>query len=137
MAQSTNYQNGSDYKFYHDTVEVAYLTGTSIDFSADNLDTSNKTEGKYKTNIAGAMGGTVSIEGFFRQDATEGYDQMFADMKAGNEIAGKISNDNAGDKEWAAQLNITSLSCSLPYNEVVTFSAEFTTTGEPTFTVIT
>jgi predicted secreted protein len=136
MAQTTNFINGTDLKLFVDTVEVGYLTSITVSSDADTLDTASQSSGKYRTNIMGRMGSTVSFDGLHRFDATEGFEQFFADMKAGTSVAIKVSNENAGDFEFSATANITSIELSISDNEVVSFSGEFLVTGEPTWTVI-
>ena len=136
MAQTTNYINGTDLKLFIDTVEVGYLTSITVSTDADTLDTSNQSSGKYRTNIMGRMGSTVSFDGMFRFDSAEGYTQFFADMKAGTTVDVLVSNENAGDYEFGGTGNITSLELSISDNEVVSFSGELLITGEPTWTVI-
>jgi predicted secreted protein len=136
MAQTTNYLNGTDLKLFIDTVEVGYLTSITVSSDADTLDTSNQSSGKYRSNIMGRMGSTVSFDGMMRFDATEGFTQFFADMKAATSVSVLVSNENAGDYEFGATANITSLELSISDNEIVTFSGELLVTGEPTWTVI-
>jgi predicted secreted protein len=136
MAQTTNFINGTDLKLFVDTVEVGYLTSITVSSDADTLDTASQSSGKYRTNIMGRMGSTVSFDGLHRFDATEGFQQFFADMKAGTSCTVKVSNENAGDYEFSATANITSIELSISDNEVVSFSGEFLVTGEPTWTVI-
>ena len=136
MAQTTNYINGTDMKLFVDTVEVGYLTSITVSTDADTLDTSNQSSGKYRTNIMGRMGSTVSFDGMHRFDAAEGFQQFFEDMKAGSTVAVLISNENAGDYEFGGTGNITSIELGVSDNEIVTFSGEFLRTGEPTWTVI-
>lgn len=136
MAQTTNYLNGTDLKLFVDSVEVGYLTSISVSSDADTLDTSNQSTGKFRENIMGRMGSTVSFDGLHRFDTTEGFTQFFDDMKTGTAVSVLISNENAGDSEFAGTANITSLELSISDNEIVTFSGEFLISGEPTWTVI-
>jgi predicted secreted protein len=136
MAQTTNYLNGTDLKLFVDSVEVGYLTSISVSSDADTLDTSNQSTGKFRENIMGRMGSTVSFDGLFRFDATEGFTQFFDDMKTGTAVSILVSNENAGDSEFAGTGNITSIELSISDNEIVTFSGEFLISGEPTWTVI-
>lgn len=136
MAQTTNYLNGTDLKLFVDSVEVGYLTSISVSSDADTLDTSNQSTGKFRENIMGRMGSTVSFDGLFRFDATEGFTQFFDDMKTGTAVSILVSNENAGDSEFAGSANITSIELSISDNEVVTFSGEFLISGEPTWTTI-
>ena len=136
MAQTTNYLNGTDLKLFVDSVEVGYLTSISVSSDADTLDTSNQSTGKFRENIMGRMGSTVSFDGLFRFDATEGFTQFFDDMKTGTAVSILVSNENAGDSEFAGTGNITSLELSISDNEIVSFSGEFLISGEPTWTVI-
>ena len=136
MAQTTNYLNGTDLKLFVDSVEVGYLTSISVSTDADTLDTSNQSTGKFRENIMGRMGSTVSFDGMHRFDATEGFTQFFDDMKTGTAVSILISNENAGDSEFAGTGNITSIELSISDNEIVSFSGEFLISGEPTWTVI-
>ena len=136
MAQTTNYLNGTDLKLFVDSVEVGYLTSISVSTDADTLDTSNQSTGKFRENIMGRMGATVSFDGLHRFDTTEGFTQFFDDMKTGTAVAILVSNENAGDSEFAGTVNITSLELSISDNEIVSFSGEFLISGEPTWTVI-
>lgn len=136
MAQTTNYLNGTDLKLFVDSVEVGYLTSISVSSDADTLDTSNQSTGKFRENIMGRMGSTVSFDGLFRFDATEGFTQFFDDMKSGTAVSILVSNENAGDSEFAGTGNITSIELSISDNEIVTFAGEFLISGEQTWTVI-
>ena len=136
MAITTTKLNGTVLKVYIDTVLLGFVTEESFDISANIIETSSKDSGKFADFIAGRTTSTLSFSAMHQFNATEGYKEMFADIKAGTAVSVIISNENAGDYEWTASCLISSLSISFPDDDVVSYDGEFQVSGEPTYTVI-
>lgn len=137
MAITTTALNGTNLKLYVDTVLLGHLTSNSLGLSANMIETSSKDTGKYAEFIAGRLTGTVSFEALHYFNATEGYKEMIADIKAGTQVALEITNSNADDYKWTANALLSSLDVDFPDDDIVSYSGEFQITGEPTYVVIT
>jgi len=136
MAITTTKLNGTVLKVYIDTVLLGFVTEESFDISANIIETSSKDSGKFADFIAGRTTSTLSFSAMHQFNATEGYKEMFADIKAGTAVSVIISNENTGDYEWTASCLISSLSISFPDDDVVSYDGEFQVSGEPTYTVV-
>ena len=136
MAVTTTKINGTVLKVYIDTVLLGYVTESSFDTSANIIETSNKDTNKFSEFIAGRTTSTISVSAMHQFDATEGFKELFADIKTGTAVSVIISNENQDDFEWTANCLVSSLSISMPDDDVVTYDCEFQITGEPTYTVI-
>jgi len=136
MAITTTKLNGTVLKVYIDTVLLGFVTEESFDISANIIETSSKDSGKFADFIAGRTTSTLSFSAMHQFNATEGYKEMFADIKAGTAVSVIISNENTGDYEWTASCLISSLSISFPDDDVVSYDGEFQVSGEPTYTAV-
>jgi len=136
MAITTTKLNGTVLKVYIDTVLLGFVTEESFDISANIIETSSKDSGKFADFIAGRTTSTLSFSAMHQFNATEGYKEMFGDIKSGTAVSVIISNENTGDYEWTASCLISSLSISFPDDDVVSYDGEFQVSGEPTYTVV-
>jgi predicted secreted protein len=136
MAQTTTFLNGTTHKIEFDGTPIGFSKDTSISFSKNIIDTSNKDAGAWTTSLGGRNSFTASGSSLLRYDAAEGLSEAFADLVAGNVIAVKITNSNTGDNEFAGNCILSSIEIDYPDDDVVSFSFELTGTGAATFAVI-
>lgn len=136
MAQTTTFLNGTTHKIEFDGTPIGFSKDTSISFSKNVIDTSNKDAGAWATSLGGRNSFTISGSAVLRYDAAEGLSEAFADLVAGTIIPVKITNSNTGDNEFAGNCLLSSLEVDYPDDDIVSFSFELTGTGAVTFAVI-
>ena len=115
---------------------VAAQTNSDENWSADERETSNKQSGDYKQSKPARKSGDLSLTFLFDDNATLGYQELFADFKAGNIKELKVSTQTSGDEELVCDAWINSLSRSYPDQDNQECSADFTFTGEPNYNTI-
>ena len=119
------------------TPTVIYVEGTKISkgssngssFAVQYVDTSNKDSGGFQTGLAGQKSGSFSYEGVFAEDASYGYEDLFAVFLSGAAVTVKQATNVTGDMAYSAECIMTALELTAPNNELQTFSATFQTTG--------
>ena len=91
MAATAEIMNGSQLRvqFANDgvaTVAVDHLTDLSVSFSTETRDTTTKDNAGYRAILPGLKTLTVSFTAFYAADASNGYEELFADMEAGQKL---------------------------------------------------
>jgi TP901-1 family phage major tail protein len=136
MAQTTGIMNGTLTKINVDATDVAYLTSNDINFEMATRDASNKDSGGNREILEGQKSVSVSGEGFFAEDATFGFEDLYDKFTARSPVTVLYTNSNVGDVEYSFSAYITSLSRSDANEESVTFSITLEGTGAVTKQVI-
>ena len=136
------FYNGKDYLISIGTVVgetttwevVAESKSDGWETSTDQIDTTSKGSGRFKTGLPGDISWTMNSEGFAIDDAGEAskasFNKLAALHKAGTSFPIKLENINDSDDLIRGEAYITALSKSTARNEGVGFSATFQGTGE-------
>lgn len=125
---------------------IAYATNTSIEISADTIDTANKMGGSFKTYLLGQTSWTLSTDALVTKATTAGpnVDKLFEymkDRKAVKIMFGKSNNTASDDFSlstpgwYSGQAYITSLSISADNGSVATLSCSLQGSGKLTIPV--
>jgi len=137
--------NGSQLRvsFADDGVQpvlVDHLTDLSVSFSTETRDTTTKNNGGYRAILPGLKTLTVTFTAFYAADATNGYEELFADMEAGTKLDVTIaSHAQSDDAEIADDMDIdfeaycTSLELSAGTEDNASYTATFECVTDPTF----
>jgi hypothetical protein len=145
MAATAGIMNGSQLRvsFADDGVQpvlVDHLTDLSVSFSTETRDTTTKNNGGYRAILPGLKTLTVTFTAFYAADATNGYEELFADMEAGTKLDVTIaSHAQSDDAEIADDMDIdfeaycTSLELSAGTEDNASYTATFECVTDPTF----
>jgi TP901-1 family phage major tail protein len=136
MAQTTGKMNGTLVKIEVGGTTIAHLTSVSQSFSMATRDASTKDSAGYKEVLEGQMSWSMSGEGFFAEDATYGYEDLYDAINARTLLTVKQTDANAGDVEYSGSAYVTSLERSAGTEDTMTFSISLEGTGATTKAVI-
>ena len=121
-------------------VLVDHLTDLSVSFSTETRDTTTKDNGGYRAILPGLKTLTVTFTAFYAADATNGYEELFADMEAGTKLDVTIaSHQQSDDAEITDDMDIdfeaycTSLELSAGTEDNASYTATFECVSDPTF----
>lgn len=111
---------------------VAACTQTSVQFTAQEVDTTNKDSAGWKSRRPGLISATASIQGYLRFDTLsteQGISDLFGYVNNRTKVALKVGTTVQGDKTVDGDAYITSLNVGAPVEDSVTFEASFKFTG--------
>jgi TP901-1 family phage major tail protein len=136
MAQTAGIINGTLAKISVAGSTIAHLTSNSITFDMSTRDASTKDSSGSKESLSGQKSFSGSAEGFFAEDATYGYEDLYDVFAARTKVELIYTNANAGDMQYRGDVFITSLERTDGLEESTTFSVSFEGTGAVTKEVI-
>ena len=145
MAATAGIMNGSQLRvaFANDSatpVLVDHLTDLSVSFSTETRDTTTKDNGGYRAILPGLKTLSVTMTAFYAADATNGYEELFADMEAGQKLDITIASYDQSEAEITDDMDIdfkaycTSLELSAGTEDNASYTATFECVTDPTFT---
>ncbi len=145
MAATAGIMNGSQLRvsFANDgatPVLVDHLTDLPVSFSTETRDTTTKDNGGYRAILPGLKTLSVTMTAFYAADATNGYEELFADMEAGQKLDITIASFNQAEAEITDDMDIdfkaycTSLELSAGTEDNASYTATFECVTDPTFT---
>jgi len=145
MAATAGIMNGSQLRvqFANDggsPVLVDHLTDLSVSFSTETRDTTTKDNGGYRAILPGLKTLSVTMTAFYAADATNGYEELFADMEDGQKLDITIASFNQAEAEITDDMDIdfkaycTSLELSAGTEDNASYTATFECVTDPTFT---
>lgn len=117
---------------YVGATKVGNLTANGFSVNIQTRETTNKDTGGWDTFLASNGTWTMDAEGFFAEDATYGYEDLYDALVAKTAVTIMTSSEVTGDKTYTGSAIITSLERSHPDKENVTFSVSFQGTGSLT-----
>ena len=140
MAQTTGILNASSIRFFTGTVDgthvvVANVTECSISLTTDVRDITTKTSGGWREILPALRSASVSVSGYFSEDATNGFNALVDYQIAGTKVFATFSNvgsgatPNVGDEEFDIAGYITSIEQSAGFEDNVTWSLTMDLTG--------
>ena len=133
---STGILNGTLAKIQVGGVTVAHLTSNSLTFDHSTRDASTKDSAGWKESLEGQMSFSGSAEGFFAEDATYGFEDLYDAFILRNQVTVTWTTDVVDDVEYSGASYITSLERTDGLEESSTFSVSFEGTGAVTKAVI-
>jgi len=129
---STGILNGTLAKIQVAGTTVAHLTSNSLTFDMSTRDASRKDSNGWKEALEGQKSFSGSAEGFFAEDATYGYEDLYDVFVARTKVVVTWTTDIVGDMEYSGDCFITSLERTDGLEESSTFSVSFEGTGAVT-----
>ena len=134
---STGILNGTLAKIQVGGVTVAHLTSNSLTLDHSTRDSSTKDSAGWKDSLEGQMSFSGSAEGFFAEDASYGYEDLYGEFILRSKVVVTWTTDVTGDQEYSGSCYITSLERTDGLEESSTFSVSLEGTGAVTKAVIT
>lgn len=119
---TTGKPNGTLICIYIGGVKVSHLTTNSHQVQMAIRDTSTKDSGGWKEGAGGQLSWSASCEGYFAEDATYGYEDLYDALIARTTLTVMISSAVTGDVKYTGSALITSLERTSPLEETVTFT---------------
>jgi TP901-1 family phage major tail protein len=126
---STGILNGTLAKIQVGGVVVAHLTSNSLQIDHSVRDASTKDSAGWKDSLEGQKAFSGSGEGYFAEDASYGFEDLWDALIARNQVTVTWTTDVTGDMEYSGSCYITSLSRTDGLEESSTFSVSFDGTG--------
>jgi hypothetical protein len=146
MAATAGIMNGSQLRVQFanaggSPVLVDHLTDLSVSFSTETRDTTTKNNGGYRAILPGLKTLNVTFTAFYAADATNGYEELFQDMKDGQKLGVTIASfQQSDDTEITDDMDIdfdayiTSLELSAGTEDNASYTATLECVTDPTFT---
>jgi TP901-1 family phage major tail protein len=101
--------------------------GASLSMSADEIDTTNKTTGQYKTFLVGLKEWTISCDGLVCTDDA-GYTALVDAFIAGDlievELKQEVGEGETASFHYKGQVAIASMDFDAQYDDALTYSCE-------------
>ena len=132
MAQTTGIVNATLFKIYVGSNAIGCLTDISIDFSQSFRDTTCKDSGGDETFLPSTRSWSASGSGYHAEDATYGFDDLYAAYIAGTQLTIKYSSEIVGNKLYTGTAYIENLSRSGQFEDNEQFSVTFKGVGAVT-----
>ena len=117
------------------TVQIAgasytAMRSSSLEVAADMIDvTTADSSGGWKEYITGELGGTISVEGLYDYNATEGFSDAFADLVAGTSVTWKYGETASGTNYYTGSGLLSNISVSGDKNDAANYSFTIQVTG--------
>src|SRR5690606_14669067 len=137
MALTTGVVNGNNVLLYVDGDAVACSTNAEISYTNELIEVTCKDNGGAKQYLLGSGDWTITVEMFWKFDATFGAGDMWDLALNKTEVEAMFSNENTGDFRLVGNALITSINGVAPLNGGCTCSVTLQGTGTLTKETIT
>tara|TARA_R110001599_G_scaffold172754_2_gene364167 strand:- start:165 stop:575 length:411 start_codon:yes stop_codon:yes gene_type:complete len=134
---STGILNGTLAKIEVGGVTVAHLTSNSLTLDHSTRDASTKDSAGWKESLEGQIAFSGSAEGFFAEDASYGYEDLYGEFILRSKVVVTWTTNISDDKEYSGSCYITSLERTDGLEESSTFSVSLEGTGAITKATVT
>lgn len=98
--------------------------------SMSPIDVTTKDSSSQEEVIAGLRGSEISASGYFAEDATYGYEDLFDIYAAGSSVTVLVSSGVTGDVTYSYTAFVTSLNRTAEMDTAVGFEVSLKPTGE-------
>ena len=129
MALTEGVVNGNNVLIYVDGDPVACSTNAEVNYTNELIEVTCKDNGGAKQYLLGSGDWTMSLEMFWKFDATFGVDDLWDLALNKTTVEAMFSNENAGDFRLVGDALITSINGVSPLNGGVTCSVTLQGTG--------
>ena len=129
---TTGIANGTLCVINVEGTDIAYLTSNSISFEMATRDATSKDSGGNTTVLEGLKSFSVQGEGYFAEDASYGFEDLYIAYAARTAVTVKYTTGVTGDVYYQGECYITSLSKNDGLEESATFSVTLNGTGAVT-----
>lgn len=126
---------GTVVSMYVNNEKVARAKSHSFSIDSDLIETTNKDSNGFKSFIVGEHSATTQIEGNFEQQTSLGGSVVspedLMDLQLNRQsFAVKLTTDSTGDMALVGTALISNISCDFSNNDVATYTADLTFTGQ-------
>lgn len=129
--------NGTRLGIYVGGVLIGGATGSSISMSHSLRDATSKDSGGFSESLEGLREWSIDGEGFFAQDATYGYDELFALYQSRGTVTLRFSSETSTELYHEGTAILTEISAEAPVEDSTTFSFSFQGTGAINYKALT
>lgn len=119
---TTGIVNGTLICLYANGVKISNLTTNSFSVQMATRDASTKDAGGWKKILGGQLSWSASCEGYFAEDATYSYEDLYDAMVARTPITCMRSSAVSGDVKYTGSVYVTSLEQTAGNEESTTFT---------------
>lgn len=126
---TTGKQSGTLVALYMGGVKIAHLTSNSDSHTSATRDVTTKDSAGWEEVIVSLKSWEKSADGYFAEDSTYGYEDLYDAWAAGTALVVMVSSQVAGDVKYSGSAYITSLQRTAPKEETMTFSVTLKGTG--------
>ena len=106
---TTSVVNASDLEFYVNGVAYGHAQDAQISIAHEPRDITSKESGAWKEFAPGMLSWSISGSNLFAYDATEGFDEAFADVTGRTKVEVRFSTEVSGDNRYYGDIYFTSL----------------------------
>lgn len=123
--------NGTSLKLSRGGSVITLQTECSVSFEREEIETTSKIDGGFKTVIAGKRSASVSFSGYLDTSGTPNYSEILADYTSGNATTFSMSNgaSDATEITISGSCILTSFEVSAGVEDSVQVSGSFTASG--------
>ena len=129
---STGINNGTLIKLYVGGTAIADLTSNDFNLEHSPREATTKDSSGYKEILEGLRSATFSADGYFAEDQTYGFTDLYDAWTGRSQLTIRWSSAVTGDEYYEGTCYLTSLSRTAPLEDSETFSASFELTGQIT-----
>lgn len=126
---STGKNNGTLIGLYVGGTKISHLTSNDFSVEHSTREASTKDSAGYREVLEGMRSASFSADGYFAEDATYGYEDLYDAWVARTALTVRWSSAVTGDQYYEATAYLTSLQTTAPLEDTQTFSASFDITG--------
>jgi predicted secreted protein len=121
--------NGTDLLVYVGATPIAHSTSATLNIEQDLPDATTKSSGGWADHINGLKNWSIDFDGLVDYSASYGAEELFDNLKNGNNVTVKFSTTGVGDSYWTGTASVASLSMTADMEAPVSFSGTFTGKG--------
>lgn len=128
--------NGNILGIYFGGTLLTHALQHSESHSMSPIDVTTKDSSSQEEVIAGLRGSELSASGYFAEDATYGYEDLYDLYVAGTSVTVLVSSAVTGDVTYSYTAYVTSLSRTAEMDSAVGFEVSLKPTGAPSKGVV-
>ena len=121
--------NGTDLLVYVGTTAIAHSTSATLNIEQDLPDATTKGSGGFADHINGLKNWSIDFDGLVDYAASYGVEELFDNLKNGNNVVVKFSTATGGDSFWTGTASVSSLTMTAEMEAPVSFSGTFVGKG--------
>lgn len=128
--------NGTDLLVYVGAVAIAHSTSATLSIEQDLPDATTKGSGGFADHINGLKSWSIDFDGLVDYASSYGVEELFNNLKNGNNVVVKFSTEASGDSYWSGTASCSSLTMTAEMEAPVSFSGTFVGKGALAMTTI-
>lgn len=121
--------NGTDLLVYVGSNPIAHSTSATLTIEQDLPDATTKSSGGWADHINGLKSWSIDFDGLVDYSASYGVEELFDNLKNGNNVTVKFSTEDSGDSYWTGSASCSNLTMTADMEAPVSFSGTFTGKG--------